>query len=211
MKKWTLWIVILALTGCSAAYYGAMEKVGYHKREILVDRIDDALSSQEEAKEQFASALEQFSAAVNFDGGDLEDLYDDLNSEFESAQSDAAAVTERIEEVDDVAQSLFKEWEAELDDYSNANLRRQSASSLRDTQARYRRLIAAMRRAESRLEPVLSRFQDQVLFLKHNLNARAIGSLRGELATIESDVDALIAAMNESIAEAQSFIQSMET
>ena len=36
-----------------------------------------------------------------------------------------------------------------------------------------------MRLAESRIEPVLKSFRDQVLFLKHNLNAKAIASLRG--------------------------------
>jgi len=54
-------------------------------------------------------------------------------------------------------------------------------------------------------------FQDQVLVLKHNLNARAIGALRSELDSIERDTANLIAQMQKAIAEANAFIDSMET
>ena len=69
---------------------------------------------------------------------------------------------------------------------------------------------AAMRRAERAMSPVLSAFQDQVLVLKHNLNARAIGSLRNELGNIERDTASLIAEMQKAIDEANSFISSMK-
>lgn len=44
-----------------------------------------------------------------------------------------------------------------------------------------------MHDAEDRMEPVLQAFEDQVLYLKHNLNAQAIGALENELATIRQD------------------------
>lgn len=204
-------VLALGLGACSSAYYGTLESFGVHKREILVDRVNEALESQEEAQEQFASALEQFTAVTNFDGGDLEDLYEDLNDSFERSESRAEDVHERVESVRDVAGDLFDEWEDELDQYSDAALRRQSEQTLRDTRRRYQRLIGAMESAERRIDPVLSRFRDQVLFLKHNLNARAIASLRTQLTGIEGDVEDLIQAMNESISEARTFIAQMET
>lgn len=211
MKHALTMALVLTLCACSSAYYGAMEKVGVHKREILVDRIGDARESQQEAKEQFQSALERFRSVVSFDGGDLEDLYDDLSAEFERSEARAEAVSERIDEVQDVATALFDEWEDELDEYSNRELRRSSAASLAETRRRYERLIRAMRRAESRLDPVLDTFRDQVLYLKHNLNARAVAALKTELAGIESGVDRLIVDMNRAIAEAEAFISSMES
>ena len=33
---------VLMLASCSSAYYSAMEKVGIHKRDIMVDRVVDA-------------------------------------------------------------------------------------------------------------------------------------------------------------------------
>ena len=64
-------VAMLALSGCQSAYYAAWEKVGVEKRDILVDRVENAKESQEDAQEQFSSALEAFSAAVAFDGGEL--------------------------------------------------------------------------------------------------------------------------------------------
>jgi hypothetical protein len=59
------------------------------------------------------------------------------------------------------------------------------------------------------MTPVLSAFKDQVLFLKHNLNARAVASLSDTVKGIEGDVGRLIAEMNASIAEANQFIEQM--
>ena len=59
------------------------------------------------------------------------------------------------------------------------------------------------------MDPVLVAFHDQVLFLKHNLNARAISSLQTELVSVEAEVDALIRDMEASIKEADAFINAM--
>jgi hypothetical protein len=67
-----------------------------------------------------------------------------------------------------------------------------------------------MKSAESKIEPILVVFKDQVMFLKHNLNAQAIASLETELGSIKTDVSNLIAAMEKSINEANVFIKTME-
>jgi DUF1680 family protein len=110
---WVLW----SLLGCESTYYKTMETVGYHKRDIMVDRVQEARDAQ---------------------------------------------------------------------------------------------LIGAMKRAERKIDPVLAAFRDQVLYLKHNLNAQAIASLQSELASIETDVAKLIKEMEASIKEADGFISSME-
>ena len=212
LTGWVILVLIVVMLGaCSSAYYKTMESVGIEKRDILVDRVEDARDAQDDASEQFASALDQFRATVNFDGGDLEEMYDRLNSEYEESVSEADAVSERIDSVENVAEDLFEEWEKELDEYSRADLRRESAALLNDTRKRYQQLIKAMRRAERTMEPVLEAFQDQVLYLKHNLNARAIGALRNELSSIERDTANLIEQMKKAIAEADAFIASMES
>jgi hypothetical protein len=186
-----------------------MEKFGVEKREILVDRVEEARDDQEAAKEQFQTALEQFKALTGFDGGQLEQVYDRLNREYERSQSRADDVRTSINKVEDVANALFKEWEAELEQYTNEALRRDSAMKLQLTRDRYSKLIATMRRAESRIAPVLSVFNDQVLYLKHNLNAQAIASLQTQVSQIENDVSSLLRDMETSIAEANAFISDM--
>jgi len=200
----------LGIGGCQTAYYHTMEKFGVHKRDILVDRVEEARDSQDEAKEQFKSALERFSAVLHFDGGDLEDKYRQLDKEYQRSLERAEEVRERIDSVEDVAEALFAEWEKELGQYSRADLRRSSEKKLRETRSHYERLIRAMRRAEKSMDPPLAAFQDQVLYLKHNLNARAIASLKGELTAVKSDIGILVRDMEKSIAEADAFIKGLE-
>jgi hypothetical protein len=200
----------LLLGACRSAYYDALETVGYHKRDLLVSRVESARDTQDAAKRQFQSALKEFSAVIGFDGGDLERLYDDLDREYTRSDEAAAAVTERIDAVENVAEALFAEWQDELDEYSSDSLRRNSQHQLEDTRTRYARLIGAMRRAEAKTEPVLAAFRDQVLALKHNLNAQAIASLQNELTAVETDIEALIREMEASIKEADAFLNAMQ-
>lgn len=205
--------ITMPLTGCQsmydAAYYRTMEAFGQEKRDILVSEVDDARDSQEQAKEQFSSALEQFSALIDFEGGELEKAYQRLDNEFERSEEKAAQVSQNINDVEQVARALFREWEDELDAYTDQNLRNASEQQLEATRAQYEQLIVVMRRAEDKMQPVLNAFQDQVLFLKHNLNARAIAALEGTVASLESEVATLISDMEASIEEANRFIDEM--
>ncbi|MEM6784105.1 MAG: DUF2959 domain-containing protein [Bacteroidota bacterium] len=208
-------VLLLALPqlGCQSAsrelYYDSLDRLGTPRRELLSDRVEKARESQEDAKEQFASALDEFQALTGFDGGELERTYRKLEREYGRAEGDAEEVRDRIEAVENVAASLFNEWEEELDQYSDPDFRRRSEDQMEDARDRYDGLIAAMRRVERTMDPVLATFRDHVLFLKHNLNAQAIASLEGDVATLQTDVDALIANMEEAIAEADAFIEVM--
>lgn len=202
---------LLLLAGCQSAYYKTLEQFGYHKRDLLVNEVEEVRDAQVEAKDQFQSALEQFSSVVNFEGGDLEAVYKQLNEEYEDSEAKAEAVHNHIASVEDVAEALFEEWEQELDQYNSAALRRSSEQKLTQTRSHYDKLISAMKRAEAKMEPVLTTFRDQVLYLKHNLNARAIAALQGELNTIETDVSRLIQEMEAAINEADEFIKTLES
>ncbi len=209
MKKLLVLFTLSIMLGCSTAYYAGMEKFGVYKRDILVDRVESARDSQKAAKQQFNSALEQFGSVVSYHGGDLEAKYRQLNDEYEDSVDAAEKVGERIRAVEKVSKDLFKEWQKELDNYSNAKLRRESARQLRATQQEYDTLMRAMKQAEAKIQPVLEVFQDQVLYLKHNLNARAISSLQSEYQTIQSDVNRLVREMEKSINKANAFIAHM--
>jgi len=254
--------MLLLVTGCKTAYYGTWEKLGWAKRDILVDRVEDARDEQEAAKEQFKTTLERFQEVTNFQGGDLEAKYKKLSSEYEGCKGRAEAVNGEIESVETVANDMFAEWKEELKQYSNEDLRKSSeaklngelknakdssndlsnridsidrvgkdmfrewtqeiaqmrdpqlkASSrrlLRDTERRHRQLMAKMREVEERMEPVIRTFEDRVLFLKHNLNARAIRSLKNTNLEMDRDVTALVSQIDASIAEADAFIDSLK-
>ncbi|MFT7404121.1 DUF2959 domain-containing protein [Zhongshania sp.] len=200
----------ISISGCESTYYNAMEKVGVHKRDILVDRVGEAKGSQQDAQKQFKDALSEFRSVVSFDGGDLESHYNRLNSEFEDSEAAAKDLTSRIDKVESVAEALFDEWQDELKLYSNDRLRSDSANKLQATKRQYSSLIKSMRRAEKSIDPVLNALRDNVLYLKHNLNASAIGALKGELAVIDRNVQQLLSAMETAINESDAFIKQLK-
>ncbi|TKB11680.1 DUF2959 domain-containing protein [Desulforhopalus sp. IMCC35007] len=198
------------LVSCSSTYYSAMEKVGKHKRDIMVDRVEGARDSQAEAQQQFKSALEQFDSVVKLEETDLKKAYDSLSKEYEKSDAAATKVSERIDKVESVAGDLFDEWADELDEYQNKELRRSSKKQLDRTKDRYKEMIASMHQAEASMEPVLKIFRDNVLFLKHNLNAQAIGSLQGEFTNLKGEIDSLVKKMNTAIESSNQFIADIK-
>ncbi|KPH65268.1 DUF2959 domain-containing protein [Pseudoalteromonas porphyrae] len=214
MKKSTflsapLLALTLALSGCQSAYYSAMESVGVHKRDILVDRVEEAKESQEESQEEFQSALERLTTLINFDGGELQEAYNQLNDDYESSLKAAEDVTSNINKVEDVADALFDEWADELEQYKSASLKRESSKKLNSTKRQFDQLLRSMRSAESKMEPVLSSLKDNVLYLKHNLNAQAVTAIKGEFTNLKRDIQILMNDMNKSIADSNKFIEQM--
>lgn len=201
----------LITAGCANTYYNAMESVGVPKRDIMVDRVENARDSQQEAQQQFQSALEQFGSVVQLEENDLKKAYDGLNREYEKSLDAAEDVSSRIDKVESVSDALFKEWKKELKLYENPDLRASSKKQLDATQARYKVMLDGMHEAEASMQPVLTIFRDNVLFLKHNLNAQAIGSLEPEFEALQLEIDQLVRKMNASIEQSNQFIAGLKS
>lgn len=210
LRRFVFPLIVVLLASCSSTYYGAMEKMGYAKRDILITRVEKARTAQEDAKEQFTDALQSFLSVTRIDGGELKLKYDELSTQLKECESRAEEVHERIEAIDEVATALFEEWGNELAQYTNPQLRSQSMQQLNSTRVSYGELMTVMRRASARMEPILANFRDQVLFLKHNLNAQALRSLDGTSRALQGDIANLIRDMEKSIREADAFIRGMK-
>lgn len=206
------WIALaaIALAACDSIYYKTMKKFGWEKRDILVKKVVEARGAQADAQKEIKTTLERFKEIVDVDGGSLEDKYNKLNDALQRSEERARKVDDRIKAVRDVSSDLFKEWQNELGKYSDRRMRQESERELRATKARTETLMQAMARAQQRVEPVLKPLRDRVLFLKHNLNARAMGALSNELDSVTTEVDALIADLQKSVAEADAFLAEMD-
>ena len=207
--SYTLAIMIL-LAGCQSTYYAVWEKMGKEKRHLLRDQVEKSQKDQEKASEEFTDALTRLKQMYGLDGGDLENMYDRLSDDYEDCEKRAMVIDDRIEKVDRIANDLFDEWRTEIDQIKKASFRSKSREKLRATQSRYARLESALRRSRKRMTPVLTNMRDYVLFLKHNLNAQAIGSLKSEVTSIETDVDQLVRDIQKSINEADAFLKEFE-
>lgn len=193
-----------------SAYYLSRESfLGHHKRDIVVIHVDHACNSLKGTRDQFEDALEQFKNIVNVEETSLEHRYKLLKRQFEFCKSKTDEVSSQITIIEEVSESLFKEWEEELNQYSNRALRTKSRQQLKVSKQQYSRLIKTMRKAEKRIYPVLSAFKDQVLFLKHNLNAQAIAALQHEFVEIGIDISQLIEVMETTINEASQFVSTL--
>jgi len=202
-------VVTLLLVGCESAYYKAMRTLGKEKRDILVQRIKDAKNDQDQTRQKLQTTMESFQALTGFQGGSLEKSYQRLNSDYESASSQAAKLHDKIQSIDQVSNDLFKEWQGEISAMDNGKLKSQDTIMLRNAKTRQATYMRAMRRTEDQITPVLKAFHDQVLFLKHNLNARAIGSLKSTSAGLQSDVAGLVQSIDASSQEADKLISSL--
>ncbi len=195
---------------CQRVYYRLAESaVGSHKRDFLVSQVKEARTSLEDTRDQFQNALDKFTALIRFDGGNLAAFYRELKREFDRCEHQAETVRSHILTIENLAQALFDEWEWELEQYKSRTLRNKSRQKLKLTQHHCRQLIGAMHKAESKIDPVLDTFRDQVLFLKHNLNAQAIAALQHELIIVSADIAAMIAVMEHSIRQADQFMQTL--
>ena len=170
----TLGLLLFTGTACTRIFYASMKKLGREKRDILVSRIVDAKKAETEASEQFKTALEAFQSVTQFSGGDIEKAYNKLNDEMKDAQGRANKVSDRIQSIDKVSKDLFKEWSGEIDQMSDGKLKNESRVLLRGSEQRQTELLRQMRVSEAKMKPVLQKLFDQVIFLKGNLNARAI-------------------------------------
>lgn len=205
-----IYTILSIVFSCAMMSCETIQLLGKERRENLSFHVEKAQVEQEEAKKEFQSALEEFSSLVNIGNADLEMKYNQLNDHYENCVARAKQINNRIGKIESAAQRLFLEWEDELQLYSNRNLRDASRKKLTGTKDRYYDLVASMKRSESKMKPILTVFHDNVLFLKHNLNAVAIGALQGEVESLEQNVAALIQELEKSIAEAGQLINSIQ-
>lgn len=208
-----LWLFLLLgilSSGCQTVYNTTMEKVfGYEKRQLLTKAVTSLRKDEQKAQQEFKDAMTQLKELYGFQGDRLEDMYNKFKASYDDAASQSDVVHNRIQNMENIAGSMFSEWEKEIKQYSNPTFAADSKRNLTETKSRYSQLLKAVRASEESMKPVLTQLKDHVLYLKHNLNAAAIGSLKGEAISIQSQIEQLIERMNTSIAEADAFIKNM--
>lgn len=209
MRMLCLLALALFASGCSTVKYEALEQVGIYKRDILVDRVEDARDSQSETREELLAAYEELNTLIGAGGGELERQYKRLNRKVERSRDAVAELDDHLEAIDKVSSDLFEEWEAELNQYNSESLRRDQEQKLRESRTQFASLRQRMQVARDRVDPVMAVLNDNVLYLKHSLNAQALDALRGEATALEGKVDALIEDMQAAIDEANAFISRM--
>ena len=202
-------LLTIFMVGCSSLYYATWEQFGKEKRDLLRDSVVTARHEQKEAGRQFRDALTQLQQSYLVTPTQLQGRYEQLKEQHRKLTSRYDALDTRIPKLNNIATDLFQEWREEADTIGNRSFRQQSLDQLAETRARYTAMRSALVRTQDRCRPVLKKLNDYVLFLKHNLNARAIGALQGEADDVIEGLTELIDEMNQSIAETDAFIETL--
>lgn len=211
-------VLLLVLTACENpikkgvrdATYSAYELVGVQKRDLLKKRISQTQEDQKEAGESFESALDRLQKMYGISGGELEKQYRSVQSAYDDSAARVKDVKRSRENMQTVARDLFREWENEIGEIKTAEYKEKSAEKLKDTQTRFEDLNKQLATAEKKMDPVLDKLRDHVLYLKHNLNAKSIASLKTEHGRIEKQIEDLVRDMKGSISKADGFIKTLE-
>ena len=209
-------ILVLALAaaplvGCrTTAYYDVMEAFGKEKRDLLASELRGMVDDQEEAEEAFEDALTRVKALTGFDGGPLEREYDRLKAAHADAEASADDIDSRTEDIDGIANDMFEEWKGEIAQMTTPTLRGTSQRKLDASRAKYAVMREALLESRAKMDPALALLKDHVLFLKHNLNAAALGDLGRAMREIEYSIEELQDHIQVSIREAQGFMETIQ-
>ena len=208
-KKILSLVFIITSVSCSHAYYSVWEALGKHKRDLLKDHVLAVKEEQEEAQQQFKDALTRLRTEFPREDTELSQKYDSLQADYDDSLAKAEAVSSRIKKIHSVSTDLFEEWEEEAETITSRELRNRSREQLREATRRYEKMRSRLLSSEQAMEPVLTKFRDYVLYVKHNLNAESLGALEGEARDIENGIDTLISHMQRSIGETEAFIATL--
>lgn len=197
---------VMILAGCSQTYYGTMETFGKHKRQLVTDHVLNVRDAQSSVSQKFTVALEQFQVSSTLRGVMLEEKYKELQNLYAACDSSTGKLESEIDKLNNVLDAMFEEWQGELEGYSDPQLRRASEDRLNRTMARYDKLVMGFERGTENIYPALKAYKDQLLFVKHNLNAQADGSVKQEFGKFQSQITSLLRQLDASMAECDSFI-----
>lgn len=217
MRSALILIVSVVTLGCQNpvektvrnATYSAYELIGVEKRDLLKRRIENAKEEQKETQESFRDSLDKLRKLYGLNGGALEEQYERLRSSFDDSKAQVSKVHASIVKMDMVADDLFSEWEREIKEIESLEFRNKSKANLVATRSRFHTVSQSMATSESRMKPVLTKLNDHVLYLKHNLNAESVTNLKGEIGRVEGEIETLMSSMNKSISEAAEFNKTL--
>jgi hypothetical protein len=136
--------------------------------------------------------------------------YKTLIREYELAEKRANEVNLQIAAVEQSAETMFAEWEADLSEYTTEALRKSSEEKLASARARYEKLMTTMNSTEEKMRPILATLRDHVLFLKHSLTSEGVASLQGSVASLQADLDSLHEGIEKTVTQSNEFIAALQ-
>lgn len=199
-------LLVATVGGCSAAYYAAMEQLGWEKRDILVNRIEVARDALRAAARRVTTAWQVVERASAAEAGPVAAR---LRTALADAHTDAAVAERRVAGVAAAGTRLFTSWAQEVADTRDAAQRTRGEEIYARAEERYGRMLAVMQEAVAAMPPVLAVLREQAAALEAAPGAATGAAVRAALAAAADELGVLQLATDRAAAEADAGVQQL--
>ena len=210
MRKSLLPVFSLLLMFYMLTGYSAAQALDSPNLQPLLERVTQAVAAQRAAVEQFQTDRQALLALANSEEVDLKPPYRALFHAYNDSVVMVVAVSSAVANVDQTASEIFREWEEEIEVYTDAGLKAQSQANFASTQQSYENMIRSLRQSEAKLDPAVAALKANVTHFKYQLNASGLASRKPELLALEQELAGLIDMLNASIASCDAFAKSVQ-
>lgn len=207
----TVMFLICGLLGCQQSFYPSIKAFKQDKRAMVIDKIRTAKDAEITAKKQFSDTIKTLATVKMSRNGKTNKLCRQLERDINRCGQKATSFIKRAATVERATKEFLRDWEDELDLFTNEKLRRASELKLENTRQQCEEVVHLMKSAGSKIEPAIIALSDYLLFLKHNLSSYTATSLEEEMSVAVNQTEEVIAAMNASILAAEKFIATLSS
>ena len=183
--------LVLTAVLLSTAVSAPAQEAGVKQVEQLTNKFGSTVEAITDARAQLVKTMDVYNSIFSEVAKDRKSLYKKLQNEMDTMVKRRGEISTRAEQTRIEADNLFVSWGNSLSGITDPDLRKRSEERLAKTKARYADIQATGRQADDAYAPVMKKLQDQVAYLGHDLNAEAVGSLKGDAAKLTGQVDEL--------------------
>jgi len=187
----------------------AAAQAGVKQAENLVKKTEASAKAITEAREQIKTTLDGYNALIEGNVEDTKKAYGNLQKEMDRSDDRAEDVGKRIDEMNVEADKYFADWTRSLDGISSPDLRARSEERMKDARSRYDQILATTGKAGDMFASFIQNLRDQVTYLGHDLNPRALASLEGDATKLNTAAESFFGKIDSAIDEATSYAASL--
>jgi chromosome segregation ATPase len=178
-----LTIAAALISGCSSP--------SYEKAATTSTSLQSAAGVIDKSNVQIDMVLAALSELVTTPGEDLETQFRTYSSLMEGLQSLSDDVREKAGDMQTAGAAYFQQWDDDLANISNEDIRTRSTERKNEVSARFERLRASYQEVNSHFAPFMSDLKDIHTALSSDLTAAGLASIEEVLGKANKDAVAL--------------------
>ncbi len=168
--------------------------------EDLTRAVGDFQKSLMKAREELKSTMTEYDAVANNKDGDLLGHFKKFNRGLDDVAKRQAKVKKDLDDMKASAGVLFQRWEKNLETIQAEDLRARSRARMEVTKRRFADLQAVGARSREVYAPLMTTLRDHATFWSSDLNPDSAAALRGDAATVQTQVNDLNASIDTVLA-----------